>query len=552
MFNKKNINYWEFRSAKDVTSIDRFVLTVLFSAGVLSIIVLAEWWFKEKHIANFPLFVILSTFFWYGVFRVILIWINYLNISKPAYVPKPKEGLSVAIFTTSAPGEPLSMFVKTFEALKNVRYPHQTYLLDSTQDPAFKDLAEKYGVKYLDLANLPGAKAGKVNKALELTDEEFILILDPDHIAFPNFLDQTLGFFEDENVGFVQVSQGYYNQDTSFVAAGAAEQTYSFYGPTQMGLYGYGCAVAIGANCTFRRKALESIGGHAVALAEDLVTSMRIHAAGWKSVYNPVIVSRGLVPEDFGSFAKQQLKWSRGVFEVLFTEYPKLFRKFTFWQKFSYGAISFYYFTGLLSFFFVLIPPLYFLTGVIPANMIFSEFIVKGGPIVLVAALIYAYTQKFMVHPESERKFHFKAMVLKYALWPIYFLSFVLSLFGYKIPYIPTEKTASVGKISPFARPLIWYNIFFILTIIYVIVNRSIFMPESELLFTSSRTWGMIGFSFLAFIMSSLGIMAAMEAIKLKQEIPWEKVDVNKIKINNIKEKKLEINKNLQAIQNNK
>ena len=33
----------------------------------------------------------------------------------------------------------------------------------------------------------------------------------------------------------------------SFTAKGAAEQTYTFYGPTQMGLNGYGGAVAIGA-----------------------------------------------------------------------------------------------------------------------------------------------------------------------------------------------------------------------------------------------------------------------------------------------------------------
>ena len=49
-------------------------------------------------------------------------------------------------------------------------------------------------------------KAGKINEALKRTTEEFILILDPDHIVFPNFLHQTLGFFHDEKVGFVQVS----------------------------------------------------------------------------------------------------------------------------------------------------------------------------------------------------------------------------------------------------------------------------------------------------------------------------------------------------------
>ena len=135
---------------------------------------------------------------------------------------------------------------------------------------------------WLELLDVPGAKAGKINRALQLTDEEFMLVLDPDHLPFPEFLDRVLGYFADEQVGFVQVSQAYYNQDRSFVAAAAAEQTYAFYGPGQMGLYGHGACVAIGANCTFRRSALESIGGHGIGLAEDLVTAIRLHAAGWR------------------------------------------------------------------------------------------------------------------------------------------------------------------------------------------------------------------------------------------------------------------------------
>jgi cellulose synthase (UDP-forming) len=284
---------------------------------------LMEWWFRAEHVENFFLFVLLTLFFSYGIIRIALIWINYLRIQNPKEAPIPEKNLSVAVFTTSSPGEPLSMFEATFKALNNLNYPHTTYLLDDTEDVAFKELAEKYGVVWLEIVNFPGAKAGKVNEALKRTKEDFILILDPDHIVFPNFLDQTLGFFQDEKVGFVQVSQGYYNMFRSLTAQGAAEQTYTFYGPTQMGLFGYGGAVAIGANCTFRRKALESIGGHATGLSEDLNTSIRIHSKGWESVYNPVIVSRGLVPEDFTSYCKQQLKWARGVYEMLFDEFPK-------------------------------------------------------------------------------------------------------------------------------------------------------------------------------------------------------------------------------------
>ena len=229
MRKNKNKNFWEFRQAKKVRFADKFFLLILVFAGVISIIRFFDWWFREEHVGNRIFFIILSLFFWYSISRLILIWINYLRINKPQPI-EASDGLSVAIFTTSSPGEPLAMFEKTLAACKKITYPHTTYLLDDTQAPAFKECAERNGAVWLNLVGLPGAKAGKINKALQLTDEDFILVLDPDHIPFPNFLDNTLGFFKDEKVGFVQVSQAYYNQYRSFTAKGAAEQTYTFYG----------------------------------------------------------------------------------------------------------------------------------------------------------------------------------------------------------------------------------------------------------------------------------------------------------------------------------
>ncbi len=522
--NKGN-GLWEFKEAKQITSLDRFILLILVIAGIISILRFADWWFRKDNIGNAGLYILLSLAFWYSIFRLILIWINYLRIRKPAHIA-PQEGLSVAIFTTSSPGEPLAMFEKTLAACANVKYPHTTYLLDDTRDPAFKEVAEKHGAVWLELVGIPGAKAGKINRALEITTEDFILVLDPDHLPFPNFFDHTLGYFQDEQVGFVQVSQAYYNQYRSFTACGAAEQTYQFYGPTQMSLYGYGCSVAIGANCTFRKKALQSIGGHGIGLAEDLITAIRIHAAGWKSIYNPVVVSRGLVPEDFGSFCKQQLKWARGVFEVTFMELPRLFRKLSWWQRISYFTIGTYYLVGLTQLIFTVIPFLYFFTGILPARMEFADFIVFGAPVVLFGIVIYLYMQRWVCDPETERGLHWRGMILKFACWPVYLIGFLLALVNAEIPYIPTAKKAVIGYITPFIRPMIVHITVFIITIASVFIYRRFYMPESELAITAERTWGMMAFAFLAFIMALGGVYAALEARKMKMEEPWINVNI--------------------------
>ncbi|MFH1936959.1 MAG: glycosyltransferase, partial [Bacteroidota bacterium] len=293
---------------------------------------------------------------------------------------------------------------------------------------------------------------------------------------------------------------------------------------------GLGGAVAIGANCTFRRKALESIGGHGVGLAEDLITSIRIHAAGWKSVFNPVIVSRGLVPEEFGSFCKQQLKWSRGVFEVTFVEVPKLFRKLTGWQRLSYLMIGTYYLVGVTSLFFVLVPFLFFLTGILPASMPFVEFLINGSVVAILAILIYLYIQRWLVHPQTERGLHWRGMVLKFASWPVFFLGFLLGVVNAEIPYIPTAKKAVTGYFTPFARPLIGQVVLFILAVVVIIIQRRFLIPESELILSAEKTWAMIGFAFIAFLMSLGGVIAAWQGRNIKVEDPWDTVDLKNIK----------------------
>ena len=61
----------------------------------------------------------------------------------------------------------------------------------------------------------------------------------------PHFLTSALGYFGDSSVGFVQAPQVYYNQDASFVARGAAEETYGFYSVHDMASYSAGHPIIV-------------------------------------------------------------------------------------------------------------------------------------------------------------------------------------------------------------------------------------------------------------------------------------------------------------------
>ncbi len=519
---------WQWRTVPPVTMRDRVLLAILSGLGIAAVLRLADWWFRPDHVAQPVLFAVLSVAFWYAVSRLVLGWVNYAALARPVHRPAP-AGRRVAIFTTSSPGEPLAMFEQTLAACARVRYPHTTYLLDDTRDPRFRELAERHGAVWLELVGVPGAKAGKINRALGRTDEEFILVLDPDHLPFPALFDRVLGHLDDRRVGFVQVPQAYYNQARSFTAAAAAEQTYAFYGPGQMGLFGHGACVAIGANCTFRRTALESIGGHGIGLAEDLVTAIRLHGAGWKSVYVPEVLSRGLVPEDIGSFYKQQLKWARGVYEVGFAELPRLFRTLTWRQRLAYVAIGTYYLFGCTTPIFLLFPYLYLWLGWQPAAMRFAEFLSVGAPVALVGIAIYGFVQRWLCDPATERGTHWRGMMLKLACWPVFLAGTLLAVVRAEIPYIPTAKEAVKGRFLRLAWPQLALIALFLVTLAHVAYVRAFRTSEASLALTNEAVWGMILFAIMPVASAGGALYAAWQARSPAADAPWDRVDVNRI-----------------------
>jgi len=491
---------------------ERVLVAVLIFLGVQSVAIFGVWWFHLENVSNPFLFALLSIATWYGIFRMFVGWYNFFHLEQPDHVDAPPD-LSVAIFTTSSPGEPYEMFVRTLAAARDIRYPHTTYLLDDTRDPRFAELAREMGAVHLELVGYPGAKAGKINEALKRTTEEFILVLDPDHIPFPQFLDRVLGYFQpDPQIGFVQVAQAYYNPRQSFVARAAAEQTYTFYGPIMQGMHGTGTVVAIGANCTFRRSALESIGGHGIGLAEDMVTSIRLHAAGWNSIYVPEVVSRGLVPSDLDSFLKQQLKWSRGVHDVLFQEYPRAFRRLTFHQKISYFMIGSYYLVGLTSLIYFTIPLLYLWTGAQPAAIILAEYVEHAIPVGLLGLLIYRLSQRWLCDPARERGWHWRGTLLKIGAWNIYLKGLLLAVRGISVPYIPTAKERrTAATFFAMARMPLAIIAVSAVTILATIFKRLYLVEESQVRMTTEATFAMIGFVLINTVLMSGRLWAAWQ-----------------------------------------
>ena len=413
-------------------------LRVLIVLATLSLSALFIWVLSPSRVGNPLMYIGLNLALFLRAISLLFEWYNYWVMSVPTEI-KPQRKWTVDIFTTACPGEPAGMIVRTLKAMVTIRYPHKNYLCDEGNDPYLKQICDELGVIHVTRKEKKHAKAGNVNNALKQATGQIAVVLDPDHEPAPFLLDRTLGYFEDPAVGFVQSVQAYRNQKDSYVALAAAEQSYHFYGPFMMGTNGHGTTQAIGANCVFRRAALDSIGGHASGLAEDMHTAMRLYSKGWRSVYLPEILTRGLTPTSLGAFFKQQIKWACGSFDLLFQEYPHLFRTFTWRQRLHYFLCPIFFLRGLVVLLEMAVPIVCLTYGLIAWQAPLLQIVAWFLPMVIFGTLVRLRAQRWLMEPH-ERGMHFSSGFLTVATWWVYLVGVICAVFRVKVPYIPTSK----------------------------------------------------------------------------------------------------------------
>lgn len=273
---------------------------------------------------------------------------------------------SIDVFIT-AYGEDPELVRTTLSAARDMELPHQTWVLDDGASDVLGRICADEGVGYLRRDGREHAKAGNVNAALAGTSGEFVVIFDADHVPEPSFLIQVLPHFQDQDVAFVQSPQSYTNP-VNLVSTGSAEAQRIFYELVCPGKNHFNAAFCVGTNVMFRRAALDEIGGIATGSnSEDIWTSVLLHRLGWKSVYVPEVLARGLAPQDVPSYLKQQLRWASGGFEVLLR--GRLFRRgtgLTIDQRLQYLFVGTHYLLSLSMLTFMFFPPVYLLFAYSP------------------------------------------------------------------------------------------------------------------------------------------------------------------------------------------
>ena len=197
----------------------------------------------------------------YSLVDSLLFGLTVWKIKGRGEPPVPVPGLTADVFVATY-NEPLGLVLDTARAAQRITYPHQTWILDDGNRAELRARAEAEGIGWItrsaDWAGMPRhAKAGNLNNALLATEGEFLLILDADMVPSPDFLDRTLGYFEDERMGLVQTPQHFVNVPENDPLGSQAPL---FYGPIQEGKDGWNAAFFCGSNAVIRREALMQLG----------------------------------------------------------------------------------------------------------------------------------------------------------------------------------------------------------------------------------------------------------------------------------------------------
>jgi cellulose synthase (UDP-forming) len=308
--------------------------------------------------------------------------------------------------------EEQAILERTIIGAQSQDYEHyRIFILDDGRRDWLRDLCEQRNVGYITRSSNEHAKAGNINNALrELSRDgeagEFVAILDADFVPQPEFLSRALALFRDQEVGCVQTPQHFFNPDPLQHGFGAAsrwpdEQRF-FFDVLLASKDAWGVAFCCGTSSITRREALEHTGGFPTeSVTEDMLLSLKLKEAGWKTVYLNERLSMGLAPEGVSEYITQRGRWCLGFMQIARSKWGPLgsaalpaLDRISLFDAFLYWGASFPFRILCL-----IAPIIYGFTGLAvihaDAEGVFSHY----GPSICTVAIVLAWITRGRVLP---------------------------------------------------------------------------------------------------------------------------------------------------------
>ncbi len=208
--------------------------------------------------------------------------------------------------------EPTDIVRATLASWKAVRYPSfELILADDSEVPIEVD---DPSVRIFRRSNREGFKGGALREAFERLhpESEWMVVFDADFLVDPDILVRFSEHYR-PGVGAIQGYQAMGRNDPPTYLTRYSESFHAVANTLLTGRYRLGGFVGVqGTVQAYRVEAIRALGGIApyTTANEDLDTTFRLRKAGWKIVYDPALVGRGIAPERYRTLFTQVTRWT--------------------------------------------------------------------------------------------------------------------------------------------------------------------------------------------------------------------------------------------------
>ncbi|HOP27984.1 MAG TPA: glycosyltransferase [Spirochaetota bacterium] len=367
----------------------------------------------------------------------------------------PKVTIQLPVFNEKYVVERLIDYVS------RIRYPRDLMEIqvlddstDDTREIAKKKCEEKrkegFNINYIHRTDRTGFKAGALENGLNITDGEFIAVFDADFLPPEDFLERTIHYFTDDNIGMIQARWDHVNRRYSLLtecqsilldghfmiehtARNRSGRFFNFNGTAGI----------------WRKKTIIDAGGwQHDTLTEDLDLSYRAQLRGWQFIYLPDLTVPAELPIEMTAFKSQQFRWAKGSIQTFLKLKGRILKadvspKIKLEAFFHIGANFAYALMTLLTLFMPLVLVIRFNNG-------YKKLFYLDLPIFICATLsvflFYFYTEYVVIKETLSVKNRSTAK-------PLMYLPFVVAIgIGLCINNSKAVLEAVIRKESPFNR----------------------------------------------------------------------------------------------------
>ena len=167
-----------------------------------------------------------------------------------------------------------------------------------------------------------------------------------------------------------------------------------------------------------------------------MVMTLLYRTNGWRGVYVPQILARGLTPVDWGNYLIQQRRWARSVLDFKIRVFPKYSSRLPVLQRILTYLHGLYYLQGPLRALQISLLLFMLVTNLVP-NGSGTLFLLHTGAIWLTVLACDFYRQRFFLDPRTEWGFHWRSAFVDFVKWPYFVLAFKDAVLGHiwNLPY---------------------------------------------------------------------------------------------------------------------